>query len=171
MLDLETLDTAATGVILAIGAVRFNETTLDDNAFYRIISLESNLAEQRTISASTLRWWMQQKPEAQAIFHSAAAVPLEQALNEYRQWMGKAWESTEVWGNGSDFDCAMLTNAYGAQGAPWSFYNTRCFRTVKSMPSAKKVLKPPNPLAHNALADAQAQAQHLQAIWAAGIGK
>jgi len=173
MIDLETLDTLSHGVILSIGAVKFNEKNIDDAAFYRVVTVQSNLDEHRTISESTLRWWMDQDAQAKAVFSHKERVPLGDALDELRAWGGSPldWEHTQVWGNGSDFDCAMLAHAYGQQGTPWKFWNVRCFRTIKSMPSAKAVPKPANPAAHNALADALFQAKHLQAIWAAGIGK
>ena len=55
MIDLETLDTLPHAVILSIGAVKFNEKNIDDGAFYRVITIQSNLDEHRTISPSTLR--------------------------------------------------------------------------------------------------------------------
>lgn len=173
MLDLETLDTAVHGVILSIGAVKFNEQTISDEAFYRVVTIDSNLSEGRTISPSTLRWWLDQSDKAKAVFDAPNKVTLDLALAEFRTWGGDPleWDHNKVWGNGSDFDCAMIAHAYGQQGAPWKFYNTRCFRTIKSMASAKAVPKPENQGVHNALFDALAQAQHLQAIWAAGIGK
>lgn len=173
MVDLETLDTAVHGVILSIGAVKFNEQNIAEDAFYRVITIDSNLAEGRTISPSTLRWWLDQSAQAKAVFDHPEKVTLEHALMDLRMFGGTPleWEHTKVWGNGADFDCAMLAHAYHHAGTPWKFWNTRCFRTLKSMASAKNVPKPANPAAHNALADALAQAQHLQALWAAGIGK
>lgn len=174
MVDLETLDTAVHGVILSIGAVKFNEQNIADDAFYRVVTIESNLAEGRTISPSTLTWWMDQSEGARAVFKTPKAeqVALEQALDEFRTWGGSPlqWEQNKVWGNGSDFDCAMIAHAYHHAGPPWKFWNTRCYRTIKSMESAKPI-KLTGPVAHNALADAIAQAKHLQAIWAAGVGK
>src|SRR4051812_25387336 len=93
MIDTETLDTKPTAVILSIGACRFNELDIDSNGFYRAITIESNMDEGRTISASTLRWWMKQEPAAQAVMHDPAAVPLSQALDEFREWMGTRWEA------------------------------------------------------------------------------
>lgn len=175
MIDLETLNTLSHGVILSIGAVRFNEDEIDDNAFYRVITLESNLAEHRSISADTLRWWMTQNENAKALFATPLReqVTLEQGLIDLREFLGTPLEAenTKVWGNGADFDIAMLAHAYGEQGTPWKFWNVRCFRTLKSTEAARQVPKPANALAHNALADALAQAQHLQLLWKAGIGK
>lgn len=167
MIDLETLGTKADAAILSIGAVRFNETEMDDAGFYRVITIESNQAEHRTINGDTLRWWIGQTDKARAVFDDPNRVDLGTALDDLRAWIGPKWGDVRVYGNGSDFDIAMLAHAYGNQGTPWKFYNVRCYRTIKELPRAKAVLKPFNAGAHNALFDAITQAQHLQAIWKA----
>ena len=175
MIDLETLDTGVTAAILSIGACRFNETEIDGEGFYRAITIQSNIDEHRTISGNTLAWWVGQGEKAKRVFADPAAVPLGQALDELRAWLGTPVEAKNkrVYGNGANFDISILDHAYaaGGQTSPWEFYNVRCFRTLKSLPSARNVPKPDNALAHNALFDAIAQAQHLQALWAAGVGK
>lgn len=168
MIDNETLSTDVDGVILSIGACRFNIDEVDNDGFYRAITIQSNLDERRTISPSTLRWWLDQTDKAKAVLDDPNAIPLGQALDELREWIGPQWANKRVYGNGADFDISMLKHAYGSQPTPWSFFNVRCFRTLKSMPQAKMVPKPINAGAHNALFDAVAQAQHLQAIWKAG---
>lgn len=175
MIDLETLDTSASAAILSIGACRFNEDEIDNDGFYRIVTIQSNIDEHRTISGKTLAWWMDQGDKAKKVFTAPDAVPLSEALDELREWLGSsvAAKNTRVYGNGANFDISILDHAYaaGGQTSPWEFYNVRCFRTLKSVPSARNVPKPDNVLAHNALFDAIAQAQHLQALWKAGIGK
>lgn len=162
MIDLETLGTRPDSAIIAIGAVKFNIDTLDDESFYRVINIESNQHEGRAINADTLVWWLGQTDKAKAIFTSPDRVDLGDALDDLREFIHPG---ARVWGNGSDFDISMLTHAYGNQKTPWEFYNTRCFRTIKSMPQAERAIKPTNAGAHNALFDAINQAQHLQAIW------
>ena len=65
MIDFETLGTAADSVIMSFGAVRFDIESgeMDDEAFYRSISIESNLEKGRRIDESTLIWWMDQVPQ------------------------------------------------------------------------------------------------------------
>lgn len=169
MIDLETLDTSPTAAILSIGACRFNEDEIANNGFYRAVTIQSNIDEGRTISGDTLAWWMGQGERAKAVFTDKTAVPLSQALDELREWIGTPLQqkNARVYGNGSDFDIAILNHAYlsGKQTPPWQHWNVRCFRTIKNEPKARAVQKPDNALAHNALFDAIAQAQHLQAIW------
>lgn len=164
MVDLETLDTAAGATIISIGAVKFdlNSDLIEDGGFYASVSVESNLAAGRTISESTLCWWLQQSAEAQAVFHEPKQS-VQGALDSFTEWFGN---STFIWSNGADFDVAILTHAYRQQGwdVPWQFWNVRCVRTYKNLPGMKGLPVAVNPLKHNALADAYAQARLVQAI-------
>lgn len=171
MIDLETLSTDVDGAIVSIGACRFNEDEIDSDGFYRIITIQSNLDEHRTISPSTLIWWMGQGANARAVFSSPEAVTLEQALNDLREWIGPHTANIRPWGNGVDFDISILKHAFGKQATPWAFYNTRCYRTLKSTKAAQAIPRVDPVIAHHALYDAIAQAQHLQLLWKAGIGK
>lgn len=168
MLDLETLGTTASAVILSIGAVRFDLTSekIDDKGFYASVSIESNLDYGRRIQEDTLLWWLKQEVAAQAVFHEAK-VALPQALEELSDWIGDG--DSFVWSNGADFDIPMLAHAFSQvqMEVPWKFFNSRCFRTYKNLPNAKNVKVPFAGTKHNALADAYHQAQTLQAIHAA----
>jgi DNA polymerase III epsilon subunit-like protein len=163
MLDKETLNVTPDGVILSIGAVRFDldSDEIDDAGFYASISIDSNMAAGRTISESTLIWWLGQSPEAQAVFHEAK-MSLEPALVDFVQWFGDA---KYIWSNGADFDIPMMAHALRSFGmdTPWDFWNARCVRTMKNLPGCKDI-KVANPVKHNALQDAIAQAKLVQAI-------
>lgn len=165
MLDLETLGTAADAVILSIGAVKFNAKKINDAGFYSIVSVESNLALKRRVQEDTLAWWMKQSDAARALFLQPGCT-LQAALEDLADWIGN--DDVTVWSNGASFDIPILEHAYVQTGltVPWKFWNTRCFRTVKSLPLAKSVPAPTPAIAHHALHDAIAQARHLQAIWA-----
>lgn len=163
MLDKETLDTLASGVIMSMGAVKFDldSDKIDDGGFYTSVSIDSNLAAGRTVSESTLMWWMKQEPAAQAVFHEPKQ-DLESALVDFCNWFGDA---KYIWSNGADFDIAMMAHALRHFGMepPWDFWNARCVRTYKNLPGMKNI-KVENALKHNALADALSQAKHMQAI-------
>lgn len=167
MVDLETLGTRADSVILAIGAVKFSLATgeMDDQGFYASISIDSNHdAGMRHISEDTLMWWMKQSDAAREVFQEPKTT-LASALEDFSDWFDHG--DYNVWGNGADFDVAMLTHAFSTHemATPWQFFNVRCFRTLKNLPMFSKVPKPANTLAHNALHDAVAQTQHLLAMY------
>lgn len=162
MVDLETLDTGPSAIILSIGAVKFDldKGTIDDEGFYASISVDSNLAQGRTMSESTLLFWLKQPKEAQVVFHEPK-IHLEDALNQFTEWLGHA--KFRMWGNGPAFDLVKVADAYRSFGwdHPWEFWNERCVRTYRSLPGAEKVPKVAPAVAHHALHDAVAQAQHV----------
>lgn len=163
MIDLETLDTSPAGVIMSLGAVRFDldSDNIDDAGFYASISIDSNLQSGRTISEDTLIWWLQQTPAAQSVFTEPKQT-LEMALTSFADWFGNA---KYVWSNGADFDIPMVAHALRSLGyeTPWAFFNARCVRTYKNLPGMRNIAVP-NTAKHNALADAIAQVHLVQAI-------
>lgn len=164
MVDLETLATTADAVILSIGAVVFDLKTgeMSTDGFYRVVSVESSLAQGRRVSESTLKFWMSQGDDAKSVF-SEPSVPIDFALSEFAVWLPK---DPIMWSNGADFDLPMLAHAYTQLGdaVPWKYWNSRCFRTYKNLPGAKEIRVPFEGIKHNALADAMHQVQTLAAI-------
>ncbi len=174
MIDLETLSTSADAVILSIGAVKFDLEggKIDDKGFYGVISIDSNTESGRHISESTLKWWMGQGDAAKKLFNEPA-IHIKKALELFVSWAYRGgYDDYTVWGNGADFDIAILAHAFHTHGmeAPWKFWNTKCFRTYKNLPGAPKCTTPPA-VKHHALYDALSQAQHAVAIHAALFGK
>ena len=132
MLDLETLSARSNAGIIAIGAAVFSETEVFPNSYYVTVDPESCEKVGLDVSASTFVWWMQQSEEARAQFKTKG-LPLHTALEGFTNWCLDN-NVDEVWGNGADFDCVILGNAYDACGMkkPWSYSKNRCFRTLYS---------------------------------------
>lgn len=175
MLDIETLDTENTACILSVGGVLFDpekgvnsyETVLDMR-----LSAEAQQKDfRRTISASTVTWWMQQSEAArEEVFNPVApptrlcvaATNLETALNR----------AEHIWANDPDFDCAVLKH-FMQQHIPsfrWPFWKHRSYRTIKAfipslMIEAFDIKKYERGVAHNALDDAITQANVVCALW------
>ena len=63
MLDIETLDTSPSAIVLSIGAVKFNSVGLGDTFYVRLDS-DPQLALGRTQSEATLTWWAGQSDAA-----------------------------------------------------------------------------------------------------------
>lgn len=164
MIDLETLDTVATSVIVSIGAQPFHleRGELLPGGFYAVCDV--NLQPNRTTSDSTLEWWSKQSAEARAVFDDPEQLPLEEALKRLTAFIGT--HQPRVWSNGANFDQPILAHAYSQLGMrePWPFWGSRCLRTYRGLPGADKAEVPQNALEHNALADATHHAQ-----WAINI--
>jgi len=164
MVDLETLDTRPSAVILSIGACLVNWRTGEpSNPFYAVVDLASSREAGLTESPDTLAWWNRQSPEARRVF-TDPSVSLDEALSLFAHYLrGFNSKDVKIWGNGSDFDNVILANAYDALSydAPWRFYNNRCFRTVKNVMSDRIQEIDRAGTYHNALDDAMHQARIL----------
>ena len=165
MIDIETLDTRSTGVILSIGAVTFDDVDLG-HTFHRRVDIDSCLKLGMTVSGSTIQWWMEQSDAARKML-TQQGTHITNVLDSFSRAFN--WERIEeVWANGTDFDLAILTNAFERTGLrrPWAYYKGRDYRTVKKLfPHAlyQELTVEPR-VAHDALEDATSQALTLQAL-------
>lgn len=162
MLDLETLGNSSNAAIVVIGAVKFDPTTGDlGEEFYELIHPQSCEAAGLVIDSPTVMWWLKQSDEARAAFADEDAMkPLADVLYRFAEFVG-GHKAARVWGNGADFDCVILTNAYKAAGMerPWPYWGSRCYRTVAALRGSVKRNR--FGTHHNALDDAKTQALHL----------
>ena len=164
MVDLETLDTSANTVVTSIGIVEFDKNEVRQ-AFEVHIDIQNQLEFfDRTVSASTMLWWLEQSGTARGalIKGQANAVPLGEALNQVSKFIQHTKENQAIlWGNGAAFDNAKLEELYIANksDAPWKFWNDRCYRTLKATyPNIKADRAGTH---HKAVDDAYTQAMHL----------
>jgi exodeoxyribonuclease VIII len=91
--------------------------------------------------------------------NDAATLPV--ALDRFTDFLQPVgFKRVKVWGNGSDFDNAILSCCYGATGreVPWDFWHNRCYRTLKALRPGPKLVR--EGTYHNALDDAKSQALH-----------
>lgn len=157
MLDLETMGTSSNSAILSIGAVDFDRDLGIISKFYRTIDLQNSLDHGFEINGATIYWWLKQSDEARAtLTDKRTRVTIKEALKDFQEFIGKG--NLQMWGNGSDFDNVILTNAFKRFKVqdPWPFWSNRCFKTIKS--SFKSVYLPRLGEHHNALDDAEHQA-------------
>ena len=164
MLDTETLSTDPRAVVLSIGAVLFDETTVH-RMFYREVEVDPQLRGGRHVMASTLSWWVEQSDAAKRVFSDAEhKQPLVTVLQELNLFVGSEAPTVLAWANGAGFDLPILTTAYNDAGlpAPWRFHNERCFRTMKNL--YPQVRGERRGVGHNALDDARNQAAQLVEI-------
>lgn len=166
MIDLETMGLGTNAPILSIGAVAFD--LVEDGTIARFhagISLENSMAAGRQPTASTILWWLQQGEEArrQVCQKCAGGGTVTMALRGFAEWMASLPGEPYVWGNGANFDISILEQAYLDAGmrAPWGYRNVRCFRTIMAEFGLDSDWVKPL-VAHDALADAEAQARTLQ---------
>lgn len=167
MLDIETLDTKPSAVVLSIAAVRFdihNEGSISDE-FHAHIDIQDSLSMGRTVSGSTILWWLGQEVDARMRVAHARREPVKIVLERLAKFIKS---DDRVWGNGAAFDNVIMSSLFNDAGIaqPWRFYNDRCFRTLKNM-HANVTAPEFAGVQHDALDDAIHQARHLQRIYQA----
>jgi len=168
MIDLETMGQAPDGVIISIGAVKFDlnldaSTPIYDE-FHVGIHPHVQTTFKRTFDADTVLWWLNpDRAEAFAKWTALEKVDLVSALDGFCQLVGS--EPHCVWGNGVSFDNVILGSALKAVGLeqPWHWGSDRDFRTLKSL--APRNLEPKRAgVVHDALDDARHQTLWLLEI-------
>lgn len=169
MVDLETLGSAESAVIVSIGAVQFSleKKRIGATAHWNI-DPESNPPD-RTMDRSTIKWWLEQSKEAQKALHSPRPIQFDKALNKLTNFIEKDPYEAGVWANGASFDLSILRNAYGGK-PPWKYNNELCLRSIRRLGTTLGVhyheyRKGLGGTKHNALTDAAQQVQYLLHIY------
>lgn len=156
MIDLETLDTEPDAVILSIGAVFFDENGTYET-FYRELDAQKQIDLGRTVSFSTLQWWITQK----GMFpKSCGATDFHMDMIDFDMFC-RTHGNIKPWGNGATFDITKMESLYKIANmeVPWKFWNIRDVRTVVDFfPECKGNVKNN----HNALDDAINQADWVR---------
>ena len=164
MLDLETMGTRPGSVIVSVGAIEFDPYSARlGRTFYDTCSIASAVDVGLAMDPETVQWWLSQSDAARSELTNAKG-DLKSVLVAFKHWLFHCGSNVKIWGNGSDFDNALLAEAYRRIGEPvcWKFWNNRCYRTMKSLfPDVKLEREGTH---HNALDDAIYQAKHLQLI-------
>jgi len=170
MIDLETFGTRSQSVIVSIGAVAFDPYSFTlGYEFHEAIDLKSAVAHGLKIDPSTVIWWLEQSDAARAALISKVkgASSFVTTLGAFRGFLQRVSFDVKVWGNGADFDLALLQDVYESIGSekPWKYNASRCYRTLLAEFGRPKDVVAPI-LAHDALSDAIAQAKTAQNIFA-----
>lgn len=169
-IDLETLSTRPNGVILTVGLCFFDDTHDLLEAASFPLAMQEQQALGRVIDPSTLGWWMRQSDAArQSISYSFGHYAY--TLGERLMQITRRFEDfapERVWGNGSDFDNAMLASLFTDMGLtpPWSFWRNRDMRTLMDAFPEYERIQPQ--VAHSAQDDAVAQALTIRRILSKG---
>ena len=150
MIDLETLDTRPSAIVLSIGAVVW-QSVMEDHFIpdgtsrtqkklgYEIVDRwmrVPRIDEQtklRTMSESTLMWWQNQTSMAQQEAFNPVRLSARATLQEFMQWTtGFNTKITRFWASPSTFDFPIM-ESYADQfemPLPWSYRQKYDVRTA-----------------------------------------
>lgn len=165
MIDMETLGTVPSSVILTIGAVTFDPRGkgIIDRLELRPTIDEQTEKYNRFMNEDTINWWSKQSPEA-----------VEEALGDkdrtsFRDCMEKlqkfCWNKQAIWANGSCFDVVVAESAFRDldMRIPWDFWTIRDCRTIYDIAGVSlRDSKYGSKTTHRAIEDAIHQAVVIQ---------
>ncbi len=135
MIDIETLDTTPSSVILSIGAVPFN---IVDGEIGQEYSSKCNVSMQvrdgRTIGLETLKWWIEQ--DANVLSKSLSGGEWVRRSIEYLNDFiaDKCVDEVRLWSNSPSFDLVILKSAVNNPW-PFPFWQERDVRTFVAIRS------------------------------------
>jgi len=158
MIDIETLDTMNTAVVTQVGWCLFDAESIGkpEELFP---SIQEQIDMGRTISASTLKWWMVDQPQIarERVFDPVIDTTVEDLATRLRM-VTQEQGVEHVWSHGPHFDMAILKDLLGDN--VFHYRSPRDTRTMAML--APHAVKPPAITKHSAGDDAYAQAQWMQ---------
>lgn len=175
MVDIETLGTTPDALILSIGAVFFDRETRELGPTFHQHILPSTDRDGQ-IDADTVMWWMGQSDEARKALKvgQEKASPAGSVIYTLTCFTHQHCNPSKVnvWSLPAAFDLVLLDSLHRRHrmSTVWDHWQHRCLRTVVSEQRGVPVPRPKPSTAHDALADAVAQAHWLMEIdRAAGV--
>lgn len=142
-LDIETLSKRPTAAIIYIAAKAFslgdNKVTGEKLEFKQAVDATSCVMLGLDIDPATVKWWSERPEKAKEQFsYSSNLLYVLMGLSDFIQKVKEGNEVEEVvlWCQGTDFDIAILRNAFVAayndraeKHLPWKYANVRDSRT------------------------------------------
>jgi hypothetical protein len=182
MIDLETMGVGHNPCILSIGAIVFDPIDIlgsssvgAEGQFYQNIDLLSCVMAGLVVEPDTAKWWREQDPRAIDAL-DAHKEDLPGTLVELSNWLDRV-DAEYIWTNGPMSDHVWLESAYRAVGMKTlmerknGYRAPRDYRTIvqaaELVAGFDRTLIPTPTVAHDALADARAQAVGVQMAFAA----
>ena len=169
MVDIETMGTLHNSAIVSIGAVEFDpfDEVLTEHTFYEKIDLDDCIKHGMTVTAATIKWWMQQSDDARSELTGRDQKGLEITMdlfNNYLQGHSMNMPDLRIWSHGVSFDAVLLESAYRAcdRKVPWKYDGVRCTRTIFDAAGVTLHSLTRDGTHHNGLLDAQHQARVVQ---------
>jgi DNA polymerase III epsilon subunit-like protein len=164
MVDLETLSTDTSAVIVTIAAVKFNFENDEIETFTVNVDPKSSLKYGMTISQDTLDWWKRQDKAAVDAWKQNAIL-IEDALDQFNEFIGDA-SKTVMWAQGIDFDFPVLRYSLRntEREIKWKYWNQCDSRTIFTIANFNTKKGERVGQYHNAIDDCRTQIAWLKQI-------
>lgn len=163
MIDIETLDTKSSAVVIQIGAVVFDYDQFGEYAvldeFIVFLPVMEQVREGRTISADTVAFWMSRDNH---VMLSNIIVEGHEGKVTLKDWESflSSHKCDRYWFQGPTFDAIILEDLM--KSVPWKYFQVRDQRTVDDLAIDKQAIKDFKAVInHDALADCNNQLKRL----------
>lgn len=150
MFDIESLDVGPRSVVTQIGMYGFDlddEEILPDPVMsYLPIQPQLNLINPRSVSASTIIWWMGQSSNARAGFEQSSGDDFEELaslmrhlVRNFNRLTNNGTLAYELWARGPQFDIVNIESLLIDVGlpVPWKYNRVRDLRTLMAQANLK----------------------------------
>lgn len=146
MIDLETLGLGPRSVVSQVGIIAFAldnpEQTIRSVEQY--LTIQPQIALNRTIDFDTVLWWMQQDEKARNRFIDNVGNDMEELLANVRSIARKlsqiieqagGHDNVEIWAKGPQFDIVILETLLVDCGVevPWKYNRIMDLRTLMAL--------------------------------------
>lgn len=171
MLDIETLSTDNRSYVYEVGAIKFDQKTLDifDK---RLWLLNGEGQENRHISPDTLEW-MARTPGRWEAFAKSRSGGLSVSVwyEKFLDFLYTPSTGTQIWTKGN-FDVPILGSLMRDEKrhVPWSYNHIRDFRTLLKVANGLGVETDSSKPTHDALEDCELQFDNFVKIMGALSG-
>jgi len=158
MIDIETLGTQPGCPILEIGIV----SNFLEEHYEIILPYDRQLCAR--VELETLAWWVRHPAALDAVV-ARQTCPSHTLINAAALVVAALDKADEVWANSPSFDCLILRDfcaSHYPSAKLWHHTVERDFRTVRALYPGVDYM--PSAFAYGALADAIAQAAHLEKL-------
>lgn len=168
-LDIETLDTESTAVVLSVGICLFTKEGPIGPMLHVGLDVNEQIAAGRTISHTTFMWWVEQLISMDTSPFPPEAYTVKGALQAIREYMVKAERACgggrrKVWSKGPHFDHVIMESLHKMVGERM-YCDYGSVRDQRTFCKQEKLIPLTDVLVeHNALGDAVTQAHHIQQI-------
>ncbi len=125
MIDIETMGTRSTSMIVQIGACYFDRVTGEIGEEFKVNINHSD--DRFTVDWSTISWWLERDEEARKSI-LGNSVSIEQAVIDLKIFLMNA---TYIWSHAT-FDIPILLNAFDECGIKFPIHYTK-MRDIRTL--------------------------------------
>lgn len=146
MIDIETLDTSPSSVVMSVGLAFFTQDCKIIETHRWNLSIDEQLKNNRTVNESTLRFWMEQQPDVLRHqmdlrhqircwdFYTRLCRTIKKGPGVWGFPLADSTAKPNIWSLGS-FDVNILEHFCEQQAPgkpyPWRFFQARDLRTLR----------------------------------------